>query len=86
MRDTKYATELCDPGIFRFPSGNEARIEKLRIKETGEEEIRFSWWKGEKMVPRPLDISESDLVSLFRNALENIVFSGDFRSKLRSLL
>jgi hypothetical protein len=42
MRGTQYAQELCEPGIHRFPTGDEARIEKLHIKKTGEQEIRFS--------------------------------------------
>jgi hypothetical protein len=43
MRDTKYARELREPGIKAWPSGSEGRIERLLIKQTGEEEIRFSW-------------------------------------------
>ncbi len=78
--------ELCEPGIRQFPSGDEARIEKLHIKETGEEEVRFSWWKDGKMVPRPLDLSEDDLIALFRDALSKDVFSPIFRTKLRSML
>lgn len=86
MRETKYAQELCEPGIRRFPSGDEARIEKLHIKESGEEEIRFSWWKDGKMVARPLDLSEDDLIALFRDAVAKDVFTPAFRLALRSIL
>jgi hypothetical protein len=86
MRDTSYAQELCEPGVMKWPSGSEARIEKLLIKETGVEEIRFSWWKDGKMAIRPLDLSEHDLISLFRDALAKEVFSDDFRLKLKLLL
>ncbi len=86
MRETKYAVELCDPGIHRFPTGDEARIEKLHIEETGEEEVRFSRWKDGKMVPRPLDLSEDDLIALLRDALANDVFTPEFRLTLRDML
>jgi hypothetical protein len=86
VRKTKYAQELCEPGIRRFPSGNEAPIEKLHIKESGEEEIRFSWWKDGKIMPRPLDLSEDDLIALFRDAVAKDVFTPAFRLTLRSIL
>jgi hypothetical protein len=86
MREAKYAVELCDPGIRNFPNGDEARIEKLHIKKTGEEEVRFSWWKDGKMVPRPLDLSENDLILLLKNALSKDVFTPICRLTLRSML
>lgn len=86
MRNTRYAEELCDPGTIVWPTGEEGRIERLRIKKSGAEEIRFSWWKNGKMAPRPLDLSEDDLVKLFRNAIRKGVFTHTFRSKLRDLL
>ena len=74
MRDTEYARELCEPGVMKWPSGgSEARIEKLLIKETDEEEIRFSWWKDGKLAIRPLDLSEHDLIALFRDALRESI-------------
>lgn len=84
MRETKYAVELTEPGIMRFPSGDEARIEKLHIKESGEEEVRFSWWKDGKMIP--LDLSENDLLILLRDAFAKDVFTPLFKDSLRSLL
>lgn len=86
MRETKYAVELCEPAVRRFPSGDEARIERLHIRESREEEIRFSWWKDCKMVPRPLDLSEDDLVILLKDALSKDVFTPIFRETLRSML
>ena len=86
MRDTKYAKELREPGIVRWPSGSEGRIERLLIKDTQEEEIRFSWWKDGNIANRPLDLSEKDLITLFEDALVKKVFSDHFRSQLKSLL
>jgi hypothetical protein len=86
MRETKYAQELCEPAIRRFPGGDESRIEKLHIKKSGEEEVRFSWWKDSKMVPRPLDLSEDDLIALFRDAVAKDVFTPSFKMTLRDML
>jgi hypothetical protein len=86
MRETKYAVELTDPATRRFPNGDEARIEKLHIKESGEEEVRFSWWKDGKMIPRPLDLSENDLLLLLRDAFSKDVFTPFFKEALRKLI
>ena len=86
MRDTKYATEMREPGVKQWPGGSEARIERLLIKETREEEIRFSWWKDGKMAVRPLDLSESDLLMLFADAIAKGVFEPEFKAKLKALL
>jgi hypothetical protein len=71
---------------WRFPTGDEARIEKLHIKRTGEQEVRFSWWKDGKMLPRPLDLSEDDLIALLRDAVAKDVFTPAFRMGLKSIL
>ena len=86
MRETKYAVELTEPASRHFPNGDEARIEKLHIKKTGEEEVRFSWWKDGKMLPRPLDLSENDLLLLLREAFSKDVFTPLFKESLRELL
>ena len=75
MRETKYAVELTEPAVRQWPNGEEARIEKLHRRESGEEEIRFSWWKGGKIVPRPLDLSENDLLLLLKDAFSKDVFT-----------
>lgn len=87
MLDTTYAKELCEPGVKEWPlSREEARIERLRIKATNVEEIRFSWWKNGKIVPRPLDLTEADLIELIQSAVEKNVLSPKFLSDLRALL
>ena len=74
MRDTDYATEIASSSL-RFPSGDEARIERLRIKSTGNLEIRFSWWKDGRMMMRPLDLGEDDLMKLLAKAMrEGVLF------------
>jgi hypothetical protein len=88
MRDTAYATELAH-GSVTFASGTEGRIERLRFKEgpdAGLEGIRFSWWKDGRMIPRPLDATEDQLLKLLRDSLRGGVFSEQFRRELRTLL
>jgi hypothetical protein len=85
MRDTDYATELCQPGRIQWDD-TEGRIERLLVKANGQEEIRFSWWKNGTIATRPLDLPEDDLIALFRDAIANGVFSRQFRSDLRDLL
>jgi hypothetical protein len=88
LRDTPYATELAH-GSVTFPSGTEGRIERLRFKEgldAGMEGIRFSWWKDSRMVPRPLDATEDQLLALLKDSLQQGVFSERFQAELRRLL
>jgi hypothetical protein len=86
MRKTKYAEELCEPGRIQWPTGEEARIERLLIRKGSLEEIRFSWWKNGNIAIRPLDLSEDDLLKLFGDAFAKNVFSNAFKSRLRSML
>jgi hypothetical protein len=85
MRDTPYATEIAT-GSIAFDAANEGKIERILVKENGQEEIRFSWWKDGRMMMRPLDLTEKDLIELLQKAIEHNVLTPDFRAKLRSLL
>jgi hypothetical protein len=85
IRDTPYATELAHAS-FTFPGGSEGRIERLRFKGDGMEGIRFSWWKEGRMIPRPLDATEDQLLALLKNALQKGVFSERFLAELRTVL
>jgi hypothetical protein len=85
MRETKYARQLRQPGRVQWDD-TEGQIERIPVNASLQEEIRFSWWKNGKLVPRPLDLSEDDLITLFRNAIANDVFTDRFRAELRELL
>ena len=85
LRDTPYAREIATARLQVMP-GDEGRIERLEMKETGETEIRFSWWKDGKMVPRPLDLPEQAFLELFRRAFDADVFSARFQLELLRLL
>jgi hypothetical protein len=86
MRDTSYATELKPPASIAFDASNEGRIEHIFVKEHSQEEIRFSWWRDGRMMMRPLDLSENDLLTLLHDAFERGIFTTVFRAKLRDML
>jgi hypothetical protein len=85
MRDTQYATELAT-GTIAFDAVNEGKIERILVKEYGQDEIRFSWWKDGRMMMRPLDLTEDDLLILVGNGIQAGVFTPEFRKKLKELL
>lgn len=80
MRDTDYATEIKTAEV------NSCRIERLYVKGEGQEEIRFSWWPDGRMANRPLDLPETELLPLMREAISVGVFSDDFLRDLKSAL
>ena len=73
MRDTPCATEIR---TARDASGQ--TIERIFVKEWQREEIRFSWWSNGKMVVRPSDLPEDELLPLMREAIRKGVFSAAF--------
>jgi hypothetical protein len=79
LRKTKYATELA-----RAEHG-QSRIERLAITG-GEEEVRFSWWRDDQLIPRPLDLPERELLPLLREAMRQGVFTPEFLAGLRDAL
>ena len=77
MLNTEYAQELVPPAVLELGGGHEARLERIRIKETGVTEIRMSWWKDGRMVPRPLDLPEPDFVRLIAKGIRQGVLLPD---------
>lgn len=89
LKSTKYCDLLVQGLIFENDMGY--ALEKIRVKSTGNEEIRFTYYKmveGNKIrfVPRPLDLSEEDLLKLFKEAKDKKVFSNHFLNELRKLV
>jgi hypothetical protein len=88
-RNTKYATEIR---TARLPTGtgttsnSSVAIERIFVKHLQQEEIRFSWWEGARMMPRPLDLPEAELLPLMRDAIRAGVFSDEFLQGLRTIL
>ena len=87
LRDTNYAREIA---TARLPSGTTGRsfvaIERIYVKQARQEEIRFSWWEDSRMMARPLDLPESELLPLIREAIAKDVFSSEFLGSLQKLL
>jgi hypothetical protein len=81
LRDTKYARE-----IKSVEDSFGARIERLYVKKQGQDEIRFSWWKDGKLIPRPLDHPEVELLPLMQSAIKEGVFKDDFLRSLQAIL
>jgi hypothetical protein len=94
LRDTDYATEIATAKLTiedAQEENEEARIERLDVKGRGEdgrgeEEIRFSWWREGRMLPRPLDLTEDQLLELLRVAIDKNVFTAKFAIRLRQML
>jgi len=77
LRDTNYATEIAR-SVLKFPSGDEARIERLLIKSSNQIEIRLSWWKDGRMMNRPLDLGELDFFRLVAKGMrEGVLLPND---------
>jgi hypothetical protein len=84
MRDTEYAREIATASL---PSeDSEHRIERIFVKHQNQEEIRFSWWKNGKMMQRPLDLPEGELLPLIEQAIQKRVFSDNFLAALKQIL
>ena len=64
-----------------------AKVEKIIINETKQEEIRFSWWtqNGSRFQRAPLDIPENQWLELFEAGVEKDVFSKDFINDLTEI-
>jgi hypothetical protein len=80
MRDTPYATEIATAEF------KNCRIERIYVKNEGQDEIRFSWWPDGQMANRPLDLPEDELLPLFKQAISKGVFSDDFLRNLLGIL
>lgn len=80
--------KLLNKATIKLGNGEEARAEKLLIKATGEEELRFSWWTqdGKYFQRTPLDLAEDDWLKLFEVAVKEEVVSEEFISKLIKIL
>ncbi|MGF6950096.1 hypothetical protein QF028_002601 [Neobacillus sp. B4I6] len=66
-------------------------VEKIFIKDIKREEIRFAWYKEEKngsrrFIPRPLDLTEEELLELLKDGVNKGVFSKEFRENLKKIL
>ncbi|WHZ04956.1 hypothetical protein QNH48_10180 [Neobacillus sp. YX16] len=66
-------------------------VERIFIKDIKREEIRFAWYKEEmngskRFIPRPLDLTEEELLELLKDGVNKGVFSNKFRKSLKNIL
>src|SRR5262249_25579 len=62
------------------------RIERVLVKDDGQQEIRFSWWPNGRFNRNPLVITESELLPLMSEAIRSRVVSDQFLRDLRTSL
>lgn len=87
LRNTKYARELATAKLPSGPDGTSyVAIERIFVKQFKQIEIRFSSWEGSRIMPRPLDLPEEELLPLLRAACQAGVFSEAFIHGLQSLI
>lgn len=86
------STDYCDLlSQARLEEGETVyAIERVYVKKNKQEEIRFCYYKPyqgspERLVARPLDIREDQLLQLLETAINDDIFSDDFKGKLKSL-
>lgn len=89
MKSTEYCDALASGKVTS--TDHTDVIERIHVKEKKREEIRFAYYKttknnNERLVLRPLDITETELLQVFVDAVANNVFSEDFKRKLKGIL
>ncbi|WP_455543550.1 hypothetical protein [Intestinibacter sp.] len=66
-------------------------IEKIFVKSSNQEEIRFVYFKDtlrkkDQLIARPLDLPEADLIELIKEAIKKNVFSKEFVNSLKEVV
>lgn len=89
IKSTPYCN-LITEGRNAMDHEDKAAIQKIFVKGKSRHEIRFAWYKNKNgkyhFQSRPLDLTESELLSVFKSALKNDVFSPEFIRDLKSIL
>lgn len=76
MRKTRYADQLATAVL------GDARIERILVHSSGEEEIRFPWEPNGRFATRPLDMPEEQWLELIIAGMRNGVFTRQFMQNL----
>jgi hypothetical protein len=88
LKNTKYC-QLLAQGTTQEGDDISA-VERIYVKNLKREEIRFAWYKEKNgtryFLPRPLDLTEDDLLNLLKDGVNNEVFSSNFKENLKNIL
>lgn len=91
IKDTKYCTLLDSVKTETDEYGYQYAIETIIVKDLGRDEIRLCLYKDvenskgdviNRLVPRPLDVTEDELVAVIRLGIEKGILSKEFIAKL----
>ena len=85
MTKSNYCEVIAD-GRLDLGGGHEFRVERIRITDKEEPEIRFRWRKNNRHMPAPMDATEGQLLNLLSEGIKAGVFTPDFRWRLKQLL
>ncbi|OLS38599.1 hypothetical protein [Bacillus sp. MRMR6] len=88
LKRTNYC-DLLAQGITQIGEDISA-VERIFIKDIKREEIRFAWYKEDnegkrRFIPRPLDLTEVELLELIKDGVNKEVFSKEFREELKKI-
>lgn len=88
VNDTRYCTVHAE-GELNLETYRPV-IQRIRIKQTNEEEIRFAYYNineegKEHFQPRPLDLKEDDMISLIEQGMKKGVFSEEGLIRLQKI-
>lgn len=89
LKQTDYCNLLSQGRVEKKDHVN--TIERIHVKAKNRDEIRFAYYKynkknNERLILRPLDVTENELLQLFISAISEDVFTPSFREKLKKIL
>lgn len=77
----------------RVQNGDDvAAIEDIYVRHLNRKEIRFAFYKADgetgkdRFVPRPLDLTEEELLNLFKESIKEKIFTDHFKDELKVIL
>lgn len=80
--------DVLSSTILDIGDGEQARAEKIIVKSTGVEELRFSWrtQNGVQFQRAPLDLPEEQWIKLLDLAVKNNIVSQEFIKEMIKIL
>ncbi len=77
--------------LHKQASVKDCAIEKITVHATGEDEIRFCYYKpnalgNPQLIMRPLDVPDEHLLQMFVAAVAEGIFTDNFREELKRIL